>query len=265
MSVSMEFLSKMDENSTSENLISDLNKKLVLSERVEKSEKDENVNEEKSRERPDDEEEEKEDLSPPTTLSKWFTEARIKLKDVKGCGWKERSACLKILQDLCKSDRVTEEELAAEENWNILLPLMRTQLLDLRSAVMREACNTVQVMSEHARTNLGSFVSSLLPTFVDRSACGNKVISRYARIALLAIVENSHPENVIDLCLQYMISSKNKKVREISMSVASVVLRCYSLSEKNIDVVENLLTKGQADAAIEVCARENLFQFIFIK
>ena len=68
---------------------------------------------------------------------------------------------------------------------------MKTQLLDLRSAVMREACNTVQVMSEHAHMNLGPFVLSLFATFVDGSACGNKVISRYARIALLEIVESS--------------------------------------------------------------------------
>ena len=243
MSISVDFLSKMDDNSTSstENLCDSVKKKLVLSEKVE-----EKVEEIK---RDDDDDEEKIEEKVPTTLSEWCEVARIKLKDVKG-DWNERSACLKLLQDLCKSDAIGKDEFAGEENRDILLPLMKTQLLDLRSAVMREACNTVQVMSEHSRTNLGPFVLSLFATFVDRSACGNKVISRYARSALLAIVENSRPENAVDSCLEYIVRSKNKKVREVAMRVASVVIRCYESCD--IDVVKNLLTKGQADAAIEV-------------
>ena len=76
MSISVDFLSKMDDNSTSstENLCDSVKKKLVLSEKVEEIKRD------------DDDDEEKIEEKVPTTLSEWCEVARIKLKDVKEIG-----------------------------------------------------------------------------------------------------------------------------------------------------------------------------------
>jgi hypothetical protein len=248
MSTSSQYLSKMDDDKTTGGLCSDIKSKLVL-EKVEEKIKDVG---DLTKSPSIEVELSDPPLAPPTTLVKWVAVARVKLKDVKG-NWKERSACLKILQDLCKRDLVTKDEISREENWDILLPLMRIQILDLRSAVMREACKTVQVMSEHAQTRFGPFVSSILPTLVEQSSSGNKVISRYATSALLAVVENSCPTKTIDSCLEYIVSSKNKKVRSIATKVAEVVIRCYESLDQSFDVVEKIITIGQADAAVEVC------------
>lgn len=217
-------------------------------------------------------------LGPPKTIEEWVQRCERFLSDVKA-PWKQRSACLKMLQTICDDDRTrdqwsemakTNASVAQEEgdpdgeNDDDETPkslnervgyMLKIQLADLRSAVVREACKAVIGAAKSAGKAFSPCLLLVLPTLVEQSGNGNKVISRYAQQATIASVTFAQPSDIASTCLEHLTSSKNKKIRCVAVGIMSRAVRDYVDEDEmrdSMDTIEKVLMIGQADAAPDV-------------
>jgi len=193
--------------------------------------------------------EEPEEEEDPKTVVEWIARASIILADIKG-NWRDRSKALKQLQTLA----TTEASLvhADETQRECIVSLLKTQLRDLRSAVIREACKTIQCISDTEKERFSASASELLPTLMDQSACGNKVISTYALRAMLDVIRSAKPKGVVETCAKYLDSSKNWKVRCNSVSAVSIVVSRYENAKSDDLLLRKVMLTAQADAHAKV-------------
>eukprot|EP00939_MAST-03C_sp_MAST-3C-sp1_P001248 g1248.t1 len=205
-------------------------------------------------ERAGEKEKKKEDTPPPKvapkTISEWIEQASGVLSTVKE-SWKSRSEALKQLQGLAPSLLETTKVVRLGHIEHIV-PLLKVQLLDLRSAIIREACKAVQIMAKSMPADFASAGMVLLPTLIDQSACGNKVIARYSLAAMLDYVRSSKPAGITKMCFEYLSTSKNWKVRRSAVAIVSIFVEKYENVQDHDAVVRSILVSAQADAHAKV-------------
>ena len=185
----------------------------------------------------------------PTTLSEWLDIAKVVLETIK-TPWKVRNRTLKMLQELI--EKIDKREFDDEESLNVVVNLLNVQLRDLRSAIIREACKTVQTLASTLTSAFSKGTETLLPTLVEQSACGNKVISRYALAAALAVTNASRPDGLVERCLTYVQTSKSWKVRCHAVQLASVVAEKYETANERSKKLQTIMLCAQSDAHADV-------------
>ena len=130
--------------------------------------------------------------------------------------------------------------------------------MDLRSAIMKEACVTVNVLAEtlgdHFETYLSRYVNgAVLLTLLNS---GNKLIAETANQCVVNLLFTVHSARVIPKLLEEM-KSKNPLVRTRLVHYLSVILTQYrpALLEKYMHVLEEFITTSIKDASAEARAR----------
>jgi CLASP N terminal len=122
-------------------------------------------------------------------LEKEILEVCRILKDTTTSDWKDRVKAMETIQSIALTDRCTELPTFLKLVEKLVRPLTN-QLMDLRSAVTKEASNTVRVMVQ----TLGEDFKSLATKFMHSSALfklvcsATKIISEHGHLCCLAIV-----------------------------------------------------------------------------
>ncbi len=80
------------------------------------------------------------------------------------------------------------------------------QVRDLRSAVVKEACATLGVMAVALRDGFRPLGYMLLPTLIDVTASGNKVICGHVHEAVKVVLAHSHVKNAVPIILDVIRS-----------------------------------------------------------
>ena len=78
----------------------------------------------------------------------------------------------------CTHQRIAEDHAGDSELAELLKPLdepFKKQVRDLRSSVVREACQTIEFLSQTLRSGFAPLSCQILSTMIESSASGNKV------------------------------------------------------------------------------------------
>eukprot|EP00753_Platysulcus_tardus_P017957 PLAT6649.1.p1 GENE.PLAT6649.1~~PLAT6649.1.p1 ORF type:complete len:609 (-),score=252.90 PLAT6649.1:75-1778(-) len=124
----------------------------------------------------------------------------------------------------------------------LLIPLLESQLTDLRSALVREACKALEAVSMAVGDGARPLVKALLPSLIDVAACANKVISGYADDCVRSLLQNTHVRRAIPRIVKLIRSSKSKGVRNNCAEYLLLVLRHWE--RDYLARVLTSLTKG---------------------
>lgn len=143
---------------------------------------------------------------------------------------------------------------------------MTVQLLDLRSAITKEASNTMTVLAQEIGDDLEPlahrFISSLCLFKMLNS--GTKVISEYGNKCILAIIHHVRAPKVIAK-IQEELKSKNPNIRVKSGIYLLVMLKKFEPSdiEKYMSETEDIIMKLMQDASNDArfYARLNFFEY----
>ena len=139
-----------------------------------------------------------------------------------------------------------------------LPPLLSAQLHDLRSAIMKEACVTVNVFAEA----LGEHFEPFLCKYINGAVLlkllnsGNKLIAETANQCIVNLLFTVQSARVIPKLLDEM-KSKNPLVRTRIAHFFYLIVTNYrpSLLEKHMQLLEEFLSVSIKDACAEARAR----------
>ena len=133
---------------------------------------------------------------------------------------------------------------------------LASQIQDLRSSIVREACKTIQIFSKCLEDAFRPLAKTLLPILMEVLGCGNKVISSYVNDCCTILIQNTHVKSAFSLLSEIVRTSRSKLVRERSMEYMLVMLEMWPLEDmqRHEHHVSSALKTGLADASSETRA-----------
>ena len=139
-----------------------------------------------------------------------------------------------------------------------LVPLLSTQLLDLRSAIMKESCVTINALASSLDEQFESQMSKYIngAVLLKPLNSGNKLIAETANQCIVNLLSTVQSHRVIPK-LHEEAKSKNALVRTRIVHYFFIILSNYPLAllEKHMHVVEDFVAAALKDACAEARSR----------
>eukprot|EP00913_Durusdinium_trenchii_P016944 g15929.t1 len=157
--------------------------------------------------------------------------------------WKLRLSALKHLQGLV---------LGSHEVLRPVLPRCREALLnqvqDLRSALVREACVTIQLMASTFRHDFDFFALPALRVLLKSSSVTMLIIAESCHQCALAVVTHCRTVRVFQVLLE-QLKVKNGSQRKNALELVLLALECYSTTslERHIESLQEALRAALED------------------
>lgn len=99
-----------------------------------------------------------------------------------------------------------DPDMSSIDVFRLLDDPLSKQVRDLRSAVVKEVCVTVSGMAVSLGDSFRPLGYMLLPTMIDVTASGNKVIAGYVHDAVKVMLSHSHVKNAVPIILDVLRS-----------------------------------------------------------
>ena len=199
-----------------------------------------------------------EDMPPILSMN----DAITLLGDTKTIDWRRRCKALAWIRTLVDREASTPAQRVHDLGLPVqeLVPYFVVQLKDLRSAIVREACETLRVLARTMRGAFSPAVRDIVPTMLELTGGGNKVITRYVATCLRDVISASPtPEAIVAIC-SAGTSSRSRVVRENALlATAAFILSWkpevwHSLSSTVVDCIKR--AASDASSSVRSAARE---------
>ena len=146
--------------------------------------------------------------------------------------WKPRVAAMARLEELMTAGLQAE---GYDAFTDMALPLLTslsssltTQMLDLRSEIVRQAAHTVAFLALHLPFAFTKCATKLFPSLLKASSGTNGVMRSYAAPAALEVVQHVHHTSLLLDLLNELKTSKNKTTMALCCQLLSLSLRTWS-------------------------------------
>eukprot|EP00939_MAST-03C_sp_MAST-3C-sp1_P001449 g1449.t1 len=169
--------------------------------------------------------------------------------------WSVRLNELVTLQKLISSTKRNPHVWTIQILQRLSKPLA-SQIQDLRSSIVREACKTIQIFSKCLEDTFRPLAKTVLPILMEVLGCGNKVISSYVNDCCTTLIENTHVKSAFSLMSELVRTSRSKLLRERSIEYMIVMLETWPFQDmqRHDHHVASALKTGLADASSETRA-----------
>lgn len=149
------------------------------------------------------------------------------LKDTTTADWKDRVKALETIQSIVITDRLTELPNFLKLIEKLVRPLI-TQLMDLRSAVTKEASNSVRMMAQILENDFRPLAAKFMHTsaLFKLVSSATKIISEHGHLWWLAIVNYWQEPKIIENIFENM-NSKNSNLRAKWSLYISIILSSW--------------------------------------
>ncbi|GLE00596.1 hypothetical protein PINS_up009353 [Pythium insidiosum] len=147
-------------------------------------------------------------------------------------------------------DRI--EALFSMENVQMMIIPFRTILLDLRSAVVKEACETFATfVGTLGPAKCKILVRDVFPTLLDARGSGNKINASSINECIENIIKTTPSRHIMAPILTALTSSKNREIRE--SCIGYILLAMKSWDRSHLDgfksELQKTITGGLTDAS----------------
>lgn len=169
--------------------------------------------------------------------------------------WSVRLNELMTLQKLVASTKRNPDVWKVNILQRLSKPLA-SQVQDLRSSIVREACKAIQIFARCLRDVFRPLGKTILPVLMEALGCGNKVISGYVDKCCVALVENVALKSAFSLLSELVRTSRSKLLRERSIAYMLVMLETWPVHDlqRMDEHVFSALKMGLSDASAETRA-----------
>mmetsp|Transcript_18552 Transcript_18552/g.27774 ORF Transcript_18552/g.27774 Transcript_18552/m.27774 type:complete len:736 (-) Transcript_18552:117-2324(-) len=162
--------------------------------------------------------------------------------------WKQRLKALEDLEKLVKNGAQEDGFVELMENLNFeITKLLGNQLVDLRSDLVRQACNTISTMATELKEHMAKIASFIFPNLLMASSTTNKVIRQYSVTCMNTVIENvTVGKNMLMPIINNIRETKSKQMRPIFMKFLEACLSHWPtklLSKKAVEI-ENTISFG---------------------
>lgn len=132
----------------------------------------------------------------------------------------------------------------------VLLQLMTVQVNDLRSSIVKAACQTIIAMSERLGDAFEPFAEHFVPHLWAKTIVSIQVIAESAQECICSMIKHTQAPRLLQKVIEVGVSDKNALLRAKCLHFMSLILLDWSTPaiERSIDLAENAIRKGMADA-----------------
>ena len=142
--------------------------------------------------------------------------------------------------------------------------LFATQIKDLRSQVVREACITLAFLAQTYGNRLEIFMEQQMPSLINLLQNSAKIMATSGLIALRLVIEHTHSSKLIPF-ITSGIESRSKEIRRACCEYLNQLLQSWETNylEKSVQVIIASLRKGlnDADPEARVFSRKAFWSF----
>lgn len=183
------------------------------------------------------------------------------LDDSRKVDWEDRERYLMEMQvALVRLTADEHNDHLEKVSYDMLSKMRRpleSQLRDLRSAIVREACKLLCVCVDCLQTQFTKTAAVFLPTMLELVASGNKVIATQIDRCCAHMFQHLRMPMVLPRLISLLKDSKSKDVRESSINYFLICLRSWSTRsfERHIDIIEEVMPYILHDASPTVRSR----------
>mmetsp|Transcript_18065 Transcript_18065/g.44255 ORF Transcript_18065/g.44255 Transcript_18065/m.44255 type:complete len:841 (+) Transcript_18065:369-2891(+) len=164
--------------------------------------------------------------------------------------WKPRYKAIEDLEKLIKSGIEQEGFPVVFEHVIKTEPDLKVdfaeQLIDLRSEILRQACQTVSTLAEALGDHMRELAIALMPNLMLASCTVNKVIRQYAIAATHNVIANVSSKHMLMPIINTIRETKSKQMRPIAMEFLEASLANWPtrmLSKRAVEI-ENTIAFG---------------------
>lgn len=163
--------------------------------------------------------------------------------------WKPREKALMELRDYAEA-HADDPTVFTKGMLTVLQEPLITQVKDLRSAVVRETCEVLKAFAAAAGDRFRPLALKALPTLIELSACGNKVIYAYVYDAVHVILKHTHVRRSVPQIAE-LAKSRSNLVRESCYEYMRTILCNWDtrIIEKYVAQIEDCVITGLHDAS----------------
>jgi len=161
--------------------------------------------------------------------------------------WKIRYKALEDLEKLIHNGSEAEGfDTLFESVSHELKIVLANQLIDLRSEIVRQACNTISTMADLLQESMSKLAAVLIPNLLVASSTVNKVIRGYAVTCMHKMIENVPGRGMLMPIITTVRETKSKQMRPIVMEFLEAVLANWptKLLYKKAVEIENTISFG---------------------
>mmetsp|Transcript_16783 Transcript_16783/g.33917 ORF Transcript_16783/g.33917 Transcript_16783/m.33917 type:complete len:774 (-) Transcript_16783:491-2812(-) len=172
---------------------------------------------------------------------------KIKEKMSKKDDWKMRYQALEELEKLVKQG--SEEDGFASIFDSLSLEfkyILPKQLIDLRSEILRQACQTISTMAECLQEHMRKLGNEIMPNLLLAATTVNRVIRQYAITCCHNLIANVTGKNMLMPIITTLRETKSKQMRPIMMELLEACLANWptkSLTKRVVEI-ENTISFG---------------------
>ncbi|DAZ92932.1 TPA: hypothetical protein N0F65_005832 [Lagenidium giganteum] len=180
--------------------------------------------------------------------------------------WQERLAALIEMQRVFENvDQYTTNSVISADVWRALKPLKLT-VQDLRSQIVKEACNLLTTISKATRDAMVGYMREIMPTLLDVRGSGNRVCGSYCCECIEAVVCHTVVKGPnLRFFVDTLLESKNKLIRLACITSLKLVLVNWSsmLDKTDVQQLERGLRNALYDASSSCRSQSHEFFLIF--
>jgi CLIP-associating protein 1/2 len=154
---------------------------------------------------------------------------------------------LRAIALFCKTNsQFIEDFFQSIKNLNVCVS---SQVKDLRSLTVREACITVAYLAQILQNRFESFAEIILPDLINLIQSSAKVMSTSGMVACQFIIENTHGPRLLAIILN-SINSRSKEIRRCSCEFLNQLLQVWETDclLKHQTLIAQAIKKGISDA-----------------
>lgn len=177
--------------------------------------------------------------------------------------WKPRLAALEELEQIA-ANAESDPDILSKEVFSALKVPIQQQLNDLRSQIVRAACNVTTQLAKVGGHRARNFLSFTMPQLIAMSAGANKVMASFALECSRDVVAHVQVHKAIPPLCELCQSNKNKTIVETSIECLKVALGTWdSFRRSDADLIMNAIETclAAASSKARATAREAYWSF----
>ena len=162
--------------------------------------------------------------------------------------WLQRIAAMVRLEaiTLCGGADVYEETYT--ESLGKLVEMLNAQIGDKRSAVVKQVSHLIVVLARNASTAFEKYVDQFLRALLKTTIVTIGVIAESGNACIRGVIAHCEAPRIVNILAETVVNERSPKMRRYIVEYMTLILKSWSLNERQIESIGGALQKTLSDA-----------------
>ncbi|OUS48766.1 armadillo-type protein [Ostreococcus tauri] len=162
--------------------------------------------------------------------------------------WLQRIAAMVRLEAITLGGGADVYEETYTESLGKLVEMLNAQIGDKRSAVVKQVSHLIVVLARNASTAFEKYVDQFLRALLKTTIVTIGVIAESGNACIRGVIAHCEAPRIVNILAETVVNERSPKMRRYIVEYMTLILKSWSLNERQIESIGGALQKTLSDA-----------------